>query len=476
MINKVREISVPTISYLNDVKGGDVSENQDVQRRFCSDNSFINGIGVTILTGDYLPPIILGEIPVGQGMVQQYIVDAMQRTSALMKIRFGNYKFSSATEDSEIEYQTKKRDKDGTICLDKEGNIIWEQKVFNIKNRTFDNFPEELKKRFDNFQLRIVVHENCTMERISKLIRKYNNHRGMNVSQKAFTYLDLYARRTRAISETPFFKDSIEFSELEKRKGTYEKLVCESVMTVFHLSDWKKQPKQMNIFLNKNSSEAEFDRIQEYAIRLNKICEDKFQDIFIPKNISVWFAVFDRFVKLNVADCLFRDFLIALRKDLHSRNMNGLSYDSLDKESGTKDKKIIVYKIETFSSLLLEYVTGREESILQMPDEQFISECLDLEIHQVREDIIFYNQSLDTLLDYAVRIDSKLRNAENRISLLTMMVYSYKEEVDLEEWLLEYAQKHNTYLPDQKKNYMLMKEDLKKFLEGKDAYPLQNCI
>ena len=188
-VSKIREESVPNINYLNEVKEGDVSDNQDVQRYFCSDNHFINGIGVTVLTGDYLPPIILGEIPLQDGIVQRYIVDAMQRTSALMKIRYGHYKFTSSIEDDEIEYQTKVLDENGIAVKDEENNFVWEKRVFNLKGHTFDDFPDELKKRFDRYQLRVVTHQNCTMEDISRLIRRYNNHKSMGASQKALTWI-----------------------------------------------------------------------------------------------------------------------------------------------------------------------------------------------------------------------------------------------------------------------------------------------
>ena len=58
-MNKVREENIPVINYTGEVKDGDVSDNQDVQRYFCSDKPFVNGIGVTVLTGDYLPPLII---------------------------------------------------------------------------------------------------------------------------------------------------------------------------------------------------------------------------------------------------------------------------------------------------------------------------------------------------------------------------------------------------------------------------------
>ena len=63
------------------------------------------------------------------------------------------------------------------------------------------------------------------------------------------------------------------------------------------------------------------------------------------------------------------------------------------------------------------------------------------------------------MLCYKVKIDSKLRNEENRFSLLAMMVYSYKEDKDLDEWMTEYARRNNTYFIDQKKNFLHMKNE-----------------
>ena len=72
---------------------------------------------------------------------------------------------------------------------------------------------------------------------------------------------------------------------------------------------------------------------------------------------------------------------------------------------------------------------------------------------------------MNELLDNTVKIDSKLRNEENRFSLLAMMVYSYKEDKDLDEWMTEYARRNNTYFIDQKKNFLHMKNDFEKYLK-----------
>ena len=230
MANKVREENIPLINYISEVKDGDVSDNQDVQRYFCSDKTFVNGIGVTILTGDYLSSLILAEVPLNEDIVQKYIVDGLQRTTALMQIRYGNHKFTGTIEDSEIEYQEKQVDENGKFLKDDDGNFVWEKKTFDIKNKTYDDFPKELKKRFDNYQLRIATYQNCDMKKVSKLVRKLNVQRGMNTSQRALTWIPTYARKIKNIADEGFFKNSIEYSDTARKNGEYMQSVCRSVM------------------------------------------------------------------------------------------------------------------------------------------------------------------------------------------------------------------------------------------------------
>lgn len=51
-----------------------------------------------------------------------------------------------------------------------------------------------------------------------------------------------------------------------------------------------------------------------------------------------------------------------------------------------------------------------------------------------------------------------------------MIVYSYKEDKDLDEWMMEYAEKNDMYYINQKKNYLHMKNDLNRFIEAKKEY------
>ena len=72
-------------------------------------------------------------------------------------------------------------------------------------------------------------------------------------------------------------------------------------------------------------------------------------------------------------------------------------------------------------------------------------------------------ESLKDLKDVAIKEGSKLLQEDNNLSLLAMVVYSYKEDIDLEEWLTEYAANNNTYFKDQRKNFYHMVNDLKNY-------------
>ena len=79
----------------------------------------------------------------------------------------------------------------------------------------------------------------------------------------------------------------------------------------------------------------------------------------------------------------------------------------------------------------------------------------------------FYNQMLDDLEDRTIKDGSKLLNSDNRLSLLALVAYSIEMEIDLDDWMLEYARDNNTYFMDQRKNFLHMKQDFEKYLKKK---------
>ena len=442
--------------YLKKNRKGDIDNNADVQRNFVWNNEQINELIVTVLTDDYIPPIILGE----EDNSKLHIVDGGCRTAALRKFREMNYKITSSIENSLIPYKKK--------VMDEEGKITYEDAVFDIKNKTYEKLPEELKDKFDEYQIETVIHESCDSYKISRYIKRYNNHVSMNTDQKAFTYIDKYASRIREILDSRFFTACNNYSEKDKIKGVVERIIVETVMCMNHFDNWKAQAKVACKYLNNNATEEEFEKLVDNLHRLENVVTEDIKDVFNKKDSFIFLTLFDKFTKLGIDDIKFAAFLKEFNKNLRfvKKNEKGLLFDEIDKGSSTKDKQVVTDKLDMIESLMLDFLHIDNESIVSDSVEEFIAENLDMDVETIQADFVFYNESLDELLENTVKVDSKLRAEENRPSLLAMMVYSYKMDEDLDDWMLEYAKNNNMYFTDQKKNYFKMKNDFKRYCRG----------
>ena len=309
-----------------------------------------------------------------------------------------------------------------------------------------------------------MIHEFCDSLKISRYIKRYNNHVAMNTDQKAFTYIDKFANLIRKILNCRFFVECNNYSEKDKTNGVVERIVVETMMCMNHLENWKSQPKTACKFLNNNATEDEFERFADNLHRLENIVTDDIKGVFNKKDSFIFLTLFDKFVQLGIDDEKFAEFLREFRGKLRlvKRNDKELLFDEIDKDASTKDKQVIVEKLNLLENMMLEFLHISKSNSLQNT-EYFIAENLDMDVETVQSDMDFYIESLNELLDKTVRIDSKLRNEGNRLSLLTMMVYSYKEDKDLDEWLVDYAKNNNTYIVDQTRNFLHMKQDFERY-------------
>lgn len=447
--------------YLSKIEDGDIDNNADVQRNFVWNKEQINELIVTVLADEYIPPIILGE----ESSSQLHITDGGCRSAALNSFRNGNYKVTSAIEDSIIFYKKKVKRKDGSID--------WEDAVFDIKNKTYDKLPEELKKRFNEYQLETIIHENCDSHRISKYIKRYNNHTPMNTDQKAFTYIDKFAGNIREILNCRFFLDCSSFSEPEKTKGVIERVITETIMCTNHLDKWKKQPKALCRYLNENASKEEFDKLTDNLHRLEHVVTEDIRSLFNKKDAFLFLALFEKFTFLGIKDQRFAEFLRKFKENLRlsKRNEKGLLFDEIDRDLSTKDKAVIMEKMEMLNCLMEEFfctknsdrqkTNGKKNNLDEI---LFLTETLEIDKETLEKDISLYHETLNDLEEKTIKLGSKLLDKQNRLSLLAMVVYSYKEDQDLDDWLAEYAEKNNTYFPDQKKNFRYMREAFERFL------------
>lgn len=443
--------------YLDNINNDYISNDADTQRNPAW-KPIVDGLAVTILTDDYVPVIILAEEDSGQ----IHIVDGGSRTAAFKMIRYGNYKIKSSVENPIIQYKK--------MSKNEQGKTIWEDVEFDIRNKTFEQFPKELQKKFDEYQVDTVIHEHCNKEKIAMYIKRYNDHKAMSANQKMFVYLPKFAEKIRDITNKQFFINYCDINDNDKEKGILERIIAESIMCMFHIDKWNKNGKKLATYLNENANEEEFDTLYNNIKRLESIVTEDTKVLFNSKDCFIWFTLFNKFTLYGLDDSMFGEFLLEFINSLKNKIVDGKLFYTADVSRSTKDKSVIVDKLYILESLMKEFFHIEENQEKQVNVESFIAENLDLDVEIVKEDMDLYNESLDTLLEGTVKLDSKLRNKENRPSLLAMMTYSYKNDVDLDEWLVDYAAKNNTYLVDQKKNFNVMLESFKNFIEkGKVA-------
>ena len=430
--------------YLENERDGYITNNVSIQR-FPAWKPIADGLAVTILTDDYIPPIILAE----DGSGRTVIVDGGSRTTAFKMIRYGNYKIKSSVENPIIKY--KKMDKD------EDGNSVWYDAEFDIRNKTYEQFPKELQKKFNEYQVETVIHE-CDMDTINMYFRRYNVHTGMNANQKMFIYIPKFADKIRKITKRNFFLNCSDFSDNEKDKGVLERVVAESVMCIFHFDKWNKNGKKLATYLNENSSEEEFDTLNNNIERLENIVTEDTKTLFNSKDCFIWLTLFNEFTKTGLDDSKFGEFLVAFVGGLRNKFVKGKLFDKVHEVGSTKDKRVIEDKLHILESLMKEYL--HIEDAKPLSDVEFISQNVDIPIADVIEDIQLYMDTLDELEEDHIRVGSKLLHNENRQSMLAIVAYAYKNDIDLEEWMEEYASNNNTYFVDQKKNYLHMVEDV----------------
>lgn len=428
-------------------------------------NSDKDGLIATVLKDEDIDSIKVCEQLTDNGVIL-WVIDGLQRLTTLNAYFNGGFKLGKNVEFPIVTYQSVKKDLRGNIVRDEYGNYDYELVEYDLRGKFYGDLPVELKEKFNNYKIDMVKHLDCTDEEIGYHIRRYNKQKSMNPSENAVTFMDNIAKEVKKISlNNRFFKNDI-YTEKERNNGTIERIITESVMCMFHLDKWQKQSKKIGDFLNKNSSKQEFDKLNSNLNRLDEIYNDDFRYVFTAKDSFIWFALFDKFTYLNIPDDKFADFVKEFKDSLSETEINGESFHVIDKNKSTKDKIVIIKKIEILEVLMNKFFNiSKEHEDLFNHEEIFISENLGIDAKILKEDMDFYNDTLNELEERAIKIGSKLLDSQNRISLLTMVVYSYKNDVDLDDWLKEYAKNNNAYFPDQKKNYLYMMADFKKYRE-----------
>ena len=356
---KIRKQTFTLEQYLKDMNDEKIRTDQDCQRLSGQWNAnMVNELIATVLTDNYIPPIILGEETIN-GITRQWIIDGLQRSSTLAMFRYANTRITKSVDEYMVTYQRKAKDENGNIKRDEQGEIIWENAECDIRNKTFNQLPDELKDRFNGYQLEVAIHQNCDTREISKLVRKYNNHMAMNQSQKAYTYIDTFAREIRDITQNVFFKEMYYCGNKDRINGTLERVVGNMVILSYYPEQYRKDTKAAFSWLNENATMYDFNSMDNLLTRLTESTQitREIHELFNRKNAQVFVAAFKAFTELGREDKEFGEFFQWFVAEGKYTVINERTWVELDVDSSTTTSSVVHGKLDYLLALINQYFT-----------------------------------------------------------------------------------------------------------------------
>lgn len=471
MLDEYRIEAMSVGQYLDEVYNENIKIDQAVQREFCWNAEMMNALIYSAISRKiYIPNFILAEEKKKNGTKQTYVVDAGQRTETLYQFKYEGYKITKNLRSYLIPYNKKKVDENGEYIRDEYGDIECEIEMFDIRNKTYKELPDELKSKFNGCPITMAIYQDCTTEETAELVLLYNNHMGMNVSQKSLTYVGKFAEEIKRIkNSSKFLKDATSLTENDKKKGLWERVISECVMAVKHFENWKKTPKDMCNYLNNNSSIEEYKDIEEYFNRIapytDKLENAEVSKLFTTKNMFIWMMLFDRFDKLHIPDDRFGEFLKAFVSGLCETKIEGENWAEIDEDKHTKDRSVITKKVNYLEKLLIEFLHLDNEEVEEVNTFDFVKENVDSDITE--DDIKDFEELYEDLKDEVDNASNLLKdnNTPSMIALIAYVMGGTITITNLKKWFIDFFKRNNKYILNQKENYLYMVNDLENYIK-----------
>ena len=459
-------------SLLDMKKTGDINCQYILQRKpFQWSNEERNRYICRILSNLPIPEIILCEQNV-KGMTISHLIDGLQRLSYAEAFKENHFKVGeTGAERHLIQYREYILDENGNRVLDEDGIPEFELKVCDIVGKSYKDLPDELKKRFNNFNINVTKFFNCTNEQIADHIRDYNNHSAMNNEQSGIVSISTdTARKIKTITEKcGFLKNCGKYTTTNKIKGKLDRMVAEMIMLLFHPNDWKSNVKSTYKYLDENATQEEFDTLTFELDKLESIIEnagDEINSMFTTTYTPMWVAVFHNFLTSGKDLHNFVDFLNAYNSELKDTEVNGVSMADF-KDQQSKKKATITGKVELLIQLMNEFlhidVTETENNEAEDTEDtllSFVNENADP--NATEDDVELYQD----MVEDCVRIDEPVYKECSK-ALIALMAYacSQDKDQDFEKWISNYRNKSN-FSPSQKVNFTYMKQSFDNYTQA----------
>ena len=359
-----KQVVMTVTSYVDSVHNGDWCLEFSGQRLSGQWSNPQKGTLIeTMLQGYQIPALVVCEQKMKDGFAVNWIIDGMQRTSILDEFLADGFAVARNIERPIISYQIRKKDEKGRVLLEN-GIPVFETAEFDIRNKKFSAFPEELKKKIKDYPLTFEMYLGCTAEDVEYHIRRYNGGKPMNQNQKGQTHLGQeFAFLVNEVLKRPFFKNGYKMSEYVN--ASVNRVVDDAVMVINFCEDWKQNPVYLCKYLHDNATAEMFEEIGELADRMDAVLSDATREEVTRQTDSfIFFAAFKRFTEFGLPDSRFEDFMSAFVNGLKEKPVNGESYFVRDsaKNRATRNKRIVLGKIRQIFSLMNEFF-GREDEV-----------------------------------------------------------------------------------------------------------------
>ena len=454
---------------LNQFARGQINKNHPLQRKANQWNEEAqSGLAASVIKGEDIDSIKICEQILSSLEFILWLIDGLQRLTVLESFRNNAFAIKTNLEMPIMYYQG----------VDENGKVSVIE--YDLRGKRYKDLPDELKEKFDSYPVDIVKHLDCTDEEIAYHIARYNRQTSMNVNQKNILVAWKIAPEIKKLVSNRFFADCGNYNPKEDTKEVFNRIVCESIMTMFHLDNWKKS-KQMSLYLNENATKAEFNIFENELNRLYEITDqDTVGKLFNSKNSFIWFAAFHTFTQFGIEDIKFIDFLEEFQKTLHNKTFveyENKSFDTYDDGKGTKDKKVVKAKLNMLEQLMKEYLHITEKTNSETENNKNESDTKSCESDSTLE-FIQNNVSKDVsnedieehqdFMDSYVNIDSDLYK-QCSMALMALTAYAYKcdRDVELGKWIENcQSRKWQNLSPSQEVNFKYMKRSFDNFVNA----------
>lgn len=467
-----------------------------------------NFIVTVLLNEDFDALKICEEItPTG---VTLWIIDGLQKYTYLSNFRAGKFKLGTNIDPEEIVYQEAKEDENGMFVTNENGDIIYDEITFSLKNKGYEDLPPKLKENFENCPVKIVKHLDCTPEEMARHLRRYNRGAKMKPAQILLTRMLNVGRRVKALSEHDFWSDRANFTPTVHKNGKINQIIAEIVMALNFWDNWTKNARKIGEYLNENATDEMFNSTRELLDHLMAVTSlDTSEDLFTTKNSLIWIMFFDRCLKNGIKDEIFKEFLNNFNtyadisvEILHNDDEESsvTSWNELDAGKSTKDRGVIEDKLFILHTLLEKFVTDNgleatesetenvvEEEENNIPELETTEENEQpVEMDSSREDFsddeligfVMEKTSLNVdsddielykdIIEDSVKVTSSLyQNCYKALVAVVAKACDEEKDQEFEEWVKVYQNTDEEFSSNDGVNYKFMQRDFENFLVRK---------